>query len=121
MVPKTIVVVDDDDSLVYMLKENLEAEGYDVRSGNDGETLLRLVDEKRPDLVLLDFNMPGWNGLQILETLRARAGLAQLPVVFLTGEASEKVLPGGGDARTRCFSKPIELDRLNDIIKQMMA
>jgi CheY-like chemotaxis protein len=118
---KSIVVVDDDESLVFMLKENLESIGYDVRTGYDGEAVMRLVEEKKPDLVLMDFNMPGWNGLQALDKLRANPKTAAVPVVFLTGEASEKLLPGGGDARTLCFSKPIELDHLNEIIAQLLS
>jgi CheY-like chemotaxis protein len=118
---KTIVVADDDESLVYMLKENLEAEGYDVRPAYDGQSVMRLVSEKSPDLILMDFNMPGWNGLQALESLRANAVTAEIPVIFLTGEASERILPGGGDAKTRCFSKPIELDLLNATIKTLIA
>ena len=117
---KTIVVVDDDQALVYMLKENLEAEGYAVRTGHDGQSVMQLVQEKKPDRILMDFNMPGWNGLQALENLRADAATREIPVIFLTGEASEKILPGGGDAKTRCFSKPIELDLLNAAIKELI-
>jgi two-component system phosphate regulon response regulator PhoB len=117
---KTIVVVDDDEPLVYMLKENLEAEGYGVHTGHDGQSVMRLVSEKKPDLILMDFNMPGWNGLQALGNLRANPATAAIPVIFLTGEAAEKILPGGGDAKTRCFSKPIELDLLNATIKTLI-
>jgi CheY-like chemotaxis protein len=118
---KTIVVADDDDSLVYMLKENLEAEGYSVRTGFDGPSVLRLLAEKSPDLILLDFNMPGWNGLQALANLRANTATTAIPVIFLTGEAADRILPGGGDAKTRCFSKPIELDLLNAAIKTLIG
>jgi len=118
---KSIVVVDDDESLVFMLKENFEAEGYEVRTGYDGPAVARLVEERKPDLVLMDFNMPGWNGLQALEKLRANPATAKLPVIFLTGEASERLLPGGGDGYTLCFSKPIELDRLNAIIQGFLT
>jgi len=121
MPPKSILVVDDDESLVFMLKENLEAEGYEVRTGYDGESISRLVNQKKPDLILMDFNMPGWNGLQVLQNLRSAPATAAIPVIFLTGESAEKILPGGGDRRTLCFSKPIELDHLNQIMKQLLT
>lgn len=117
---KSIVLVDDDEALVHMLKENLEVEGYDVRIGYEGQAVMRLVAEKNPDLILLDFNMPGWNGLQALSGLRSNPATASIPIILLTGEATEKILPGGGDAKTRCFSKPIELDLLNETIKTLI-
>lgn len=117
---KSIVVVDDDEALVFMMKENLEAEGYRVRTGYDGAAALRLVQESVPDLIILDLNMPGWNGVQALAQFRADPKTAQLPVILLTGEASDRVLPKGGDAKAICISKPVELDQINALIGKFL-
>ena len=116
-----IVLIDDDESIVFMLKENLLAEGHSVREGYDGQTAMNLVKDQIPDLLIMDFNLPGISGKQALELLRANPVTQNLPVLFLTGEPPEKILPKGGLLRTRCLTKPVDLSTLNALVGEMIG
>src|SRR5262245_52969618 len=95
---KTILVVDDDSSIVNLLKEDLEIEGYRVVPGYDGQMALQLAKSTKPDLIFLDVNMPLLNGLKALEYLRGMAETQHIPILFLTGEASSNVAPAASVA-----------------------
>ncbi|MGE4271389.1 MAG: response regulator [Desulfitobacterium sp.] len=108
-----ILVVDDDELIQELLKFNLEKEGYQVLMASDGSEALSVVEEKVPDLVILDIMLPGMSGLEVCNQLRRVPKLADLPVIMLTakGEEIDKVLGleiGADDYLTKPFS-PREL------------
>ena len=82
-----ILIVDDERVLREAWKAVLLGEGYAVRTAKDGEDALAKIDEKRPDLVLLDVMMPKLNGFRCCEEIRRRDAL--LPIIFLTAKDSE--------------------------------
>ena len=82
-----ILIVDDERVLREGLKKALEAEGYAVRTARDGEQALKMIAEKRPDLVLLDVMMPKMNGFRCCEEIRKTDEL--LPIIFLTVKDTE--------------------------------
>ena len=82
-----ILIVDDERAIREGMKAVLSGEGFEVRTARDGEDALRRIDEKRPDLVLLDVMMPKMNGFRACEEIRRRDAL--LPVIFLTAKATE--------------------------------
>ena len=77
-----ILVVDDEQYILDMLKCTLEDEGYEVDVAADGKSALALLIEYQPDLVLLDIKMPNLNGYQVLELIRKKS---EVPVIMLTG------------------------------------
>jgi len=79
---QTIYVVDDDDLFRESLGRNLVAFGHYVRSFSDGQTFLDQVDSSEPGVILLDWKMPGLNGIEVLQNLREAGN--DLPVIFLT-------------------------------------
>jgi len=86
---KTIAVIEDDSDLLQLLRYNLEQKGYECVSTDSGSAALSLCCQCRPDLILLDIMLPGMDGLQIFQALRANPGLRHVPVIFLTARASE--------------------------------
>jgi len=76
-----IMVVDDEQAILSLLKHTLEPEGYEVVVAADGRSALALLQEHRPDLVLLDIMMPGLDGFQTLDLIRQRSNV---PVIMLT-------------------------------------
>ena len=84
MEDKTILIVDDDASARVYVAGVLRHEGYNVSAAESGEAALTLLESGVPDLVLLDIEMPGMGGYDVLETLRAAPATARLPVIFLT-------------------------------------
>ncbi len=86
MTKQTILVVDDEAPMRRLLTGNLKASGYDVRAAADGTEAMKLIQEHPVDLLLLDVNMPGPNGLQVLEAVRRSA---EIPVLMLSGRSRE--------------------------------
>jgi len=81
----TILHVEDDSSLQNLVRIALESlGGYAVRTAADGEAALALAREATPELLLLDLDLPGMNGIATLRALRALPGMAGVPAVFLT-------------------------------------
>src|SRR6478735_10585976 len=106
-----ILVVEDEEALATLLRYNLDAEGYEVETvarGDDAELRLK---ERTPDLVILDWMLPGVSGIELCRRLRARPDTRQLPIVMLTarGEESERIrglATGADDYIVKPFSVP---------------
>ena len=117
----TILVIDDDPSIVHLLKENLEQEGYRVLEGYDGQAALQIAKKNKPNLIILDVNMPLINGLKALEFLRGLPETKNIPILFLSGESSSVVAPTLNAAtRVAHVKKPIDLDDLNSLVRQLI-
>ena len=86
MASETLLLVDDDTTLLRFLTEYLEREGYAVRTADRGQAALRQFYEARPDIVVLDVMMPGMDGWEVCARLRE---LAETPVILLTAKTSE--------------------------------
>ena len=84
----TILVVDDEKDIVDLLKYNLEREGYTVITAFDGKAALEKAAQK-PDLILLDIMMPGYDGFEVCKQIRKSPTLNKIPIIFLTAKSSE--------------------------------
>lgn len=122
MAPR-ILIVEDEEPLTLLLRYNLESEGYAVDSevrGDDAEIRLR---ETIPDLVLLDWMLPGLSGIELCRRIRQRPQTKQLPVIMLTarGEESERVrglATGADDYVVKPFSVPELLARVKSLLRR---
>ena len=118
-----IMVVEDEEALTTLLRYNLDAEGYDVETvarGDDADTRLK---ERVPDLVVLDWMLPGLSGIELCRRLRARPETKQLPIIMLTarGEESERVrglATGADDYIVKPFSVPELLARVKGLLRR---
>ena len=104
---KTVLIVEDEKSIVDILRFNLEKDDYAVETAYDGEAGLRLAVEKNPDLVLLDLMLPKMNGFDVCRRLRERG--SNVPIIILTAreEEGDKVQGlelGADDYITKPFS-----------------
>ncbi|MBI5200235.1 MAG: response regulator [Elusimicrobia bacterium] len=90
---KTILIVDDERDLLAVLEDMLAAEGYRVETAGDGAEALRKIEGRRPDLLLLDLEMPGTGGRTVCEILRSQPSTRWLPILVLTGrtEPAEEI------------------------------
>ena len=84
-----ILVVEDEESLATLLHYNLAKEGYEVNLSADGEEALLTIEERQPDLVVLDWMLPGLSGIEVCRRLRQRSVTRNLPVLMLTARAEE--------------------------------
>jgi len=111
--PATILVVEDEPAIQALIAANLQRAGHIVMSAGDAETAQKLVNEALPDLVLLDWMLPGMPGIEFARRLRANDRTRALPIIMLTakGEEQDKILgleTGADDYITKPFS-PREL------------
>jgi two-component system phosphate regulon response regulator PhoB len=119
-----ILIVEDEEPLTLLLRYNLEAEGYEVETiarGDDADVRLR---ETVPDLVVLDWMLPGLSGIELCRRLRARPETQTLPIIMLTarGEESERVrglATGADDYIVKPFSIPELLARLRALLRRV--
>ena len=118
-----ILIVEDEEPLSLMLRYNLEAEGYEVETiarGDEADTRLK---ESLPDLVVLDWMLPGVSGIELCRRLRARPDTRALPIIMLTarGEESERIrglATGADDYIVKPFSVPELVARLRSLLRR---
>lgn len=115
--PKRLLVVDDDASLLLAVSETLRAEGYLVDTARRGAEALVRVAESLPDLIISDIRMPGMDGYQLARNLRSAPQSRLVPIVFLTAkdETADRVLGfrSGVDAY---ITKPFDSEELIAIV-----
>jgi len=108
-----IMVVDDDPGVLTLVERGLKEEGHEIITARHGVQALRIMQEKRPNLVILDIIMPGTNGLEVCERMRHSPGLCDVPILFLTkkDEIEDRIegLEAGADDY---LGKPFDLREL---------
>ena len=119
--PKKILVVDDEPNIVLSLEFLMTQAGYVVRKASDGEAALQAVEQDPPDLILLDVNLPGRNGYEVCETIRARPDWRRIVIVMLTAKGrdveKEKGLAlGADDYITKPFATQEVVDKVNELL-----
>jgi two-component system, OmpR family, response regulator MtrA len=93
--PRLILVADDDEDILALVKAVLERSGHEVVTVADGAEALATLHTRKPDLAVLDITMPQVDGLEVLRRLRADAETAALPVVLLSAQAQEADIERG--------------------------
>ena len=118
-----VLIIDDDTDLVQLLKMALEPTGHVVESAGDPAEGLQQARAFHPEIILLDYHMPGNPGAHLFETFRRNQATATTPILFMSGEASpEQVLAEITDtANSRFIPKPVQLSELRRVIDDMLA
>lgn len=119
----SILIVEDEAAIHQLLEYNLKAEGFRTRVVETGEEVHMAISDEMPDLVLLDWMLPGLSGIEVCKLIRARPETQTLPVVMLTarGEESERVrglATGADDYIVKPFSVPEVLARVRSILRR---
>jgi two-component system, OmpR family, phosphate regulon response regulator PhoB len=122
MVPR-ITVVEDEEALSVLLRYNLEAEGYEVDTVLRGDEAEVRLQERVPDLLILDWMLPGVSGIELCRRLRARPDTERLPIIMLTArsEESERVrglATGADDYVVKPFSTPELMARVRAMLRR---
>jgi two-component system phosphate regulon response regulator PhoB len=116
-----VLVVEDEDSLATLLQYNLQKEGYEVSLAGDGEEALLMVDERLPDLIVLDWMLPKVSGIEVCRRLRQRNETRNVPVVMLTARGEETDRVRGLDTGADDYVvKPFSMTELSARIRAVL-
>jgi two-component system phosphate regulon response regulator PhoB len=123
MAPARILIVEDEEPLAMLLKYNFEAAGYAVARASRGDEAELMIREEMPDLLVLDWMLPGVSGIELCRRLRARTPTARLPIIMLTarGEEAERVrglATGADDYVVKPFSLPELVARVAALLRR---
>jgi PAS domain S-box-containing protein len=114
-----VLVIDDNAHMRRMLVDGLEALGYDVTEAEDGKAGLERLREAKPDVMLVDFAMPGLNGAQVAQ--QALALHPTLPIVFVTGYSDTRAIEEAAGARALVLRKPFRVRELQAAVAGALA
>lgn len=119
---KTILIVDDDPTIIALLEVNLEMEGYEVIKAGDGLEAVDLAQVIRPDLILMDVMMPRMDGLTACLALSQIPEVREIPVVFLSAAAQRSDIKKGRDLGAVAYiTKPFDPEELLAVIEKILA
>ena len=116
-----ILIVEDNEKNMKLARDVLQSKGYSTLEAVTGEEGVRLATERKPDLVLMDIQLPGISGIEALRQLRADAQLAKIPVVAFTASVTPTdrnvINQAGFDA---FLSKPINLKEFLETVRRLL-
>jgi CheY-like chemotaxis protein len=123
MFPYTIVVAEDFDDTRIMIRQALEMSGYHVLEAANGQEAVEIVQQKCPDLILMDLNMPKLDGLNATEQIRkCRTACKDVPILAIT--AYDTIGMKDAALKAGCsgyLTKPLDFDRLEIIINRILV
>lgn len=119
-----IVIAEDEKSVAELLRYNLESEGYETAIAGDGDEAMLLLDERIPDLMLLDWMLPKISGIEICRRVRTRLETANLPIIMLTARTEEAdrirgLETGADDYVTKPFSTNELMARVKAVLRRI--
>jgi CheY-like chemotaxis protein len=117
----TVLVIEDDEYSRDALAHLLAAEGYETQSASDGESGLANARQMKPDVIVLDLNLPGIDGKQVIQMIRRDGPLKAVPILIVTGDedrAAQAAVELGADGY---LTKPVEFDALIRAIDDLKA
>jgi len=119
-----VLVVEDEDALATLLKYNLDKEGHHVGVASDGEEAMVMIEERLPDLVVLDWMLPKVSGIEVCRRLRQKSETRNLPIIMLTarGEESDRVRgldTGADDYIVKPFSMSELAARVRAVLRRI--
>ena len=118
-----VLVVEDEDSLSTLLQYNFKKEGYEVEIAKDGEEALLKINDRKPDIILLDWMLPKLSGIEVCRRLRLNKNQQKIPVIMLTarGDETDKITGldhGADDYVLKPFSLPLLFARTRALLRR---
>ena len=118
---KRILIVEDNEKNMKLVRDVLQVKGYTTIEAGNAEDGIALAHEQKPDLILMDIQLPGMNGIEALKVLRANPNTAAIPVIAVTASVMQQdrnqITEAGFDGY---IGKPINLKEFLDTVKRML-
>lgn len=115
----TILIVDDEYLIADILSFALEDEGYLTVTAGSGQRALSILDREKPQLIITDYMMPGMNGIELAEAVRAHKVLGQVPIMLMSG-AQTHLGAARPDLFASVFHKPFDIQQVIARIKELL-
>jgi len=116
-----VLMADDQTELLMLMKEMVEDAGFEVFTANDGEEAMKMVFETNPDIIVLDYNMPRKDGLEVAQDLKNNALFAHIPIIIVTGVGEKRTkLKGLSMGIDDYLVKPVDTDELIARIRMIL-
>jgi DNA-binding response OmpR family regulator len=121
-VSELVLVADDDEDILLLVTTRLRRDGFEVVQASSGDKALELAREKRPRLAVLDIGMPGLDGLEVLERIRADEELRDMRVLLLTAKAQESDVRRGYETGADAYvKKPFSPADLSARVRELLG
>lgn len=126
MPKEKILVVDDEEDILELVKYNLEREGFQITCAQSGEKAIEATRQEPPNLIVLDLMLPGIDGLEVARRLKQRQKTAGIPIVMLTAKGEEADIVtglelGADDYMTKPFSPLVLIARIKAVLRRQSA
>jgi two-component system alkaline phosphatase synthesis response regulator PhoP len=117
-----ILLADDSTTMLTLVSARLQRTGYDVVTATRGDEALELALSRRPRLIVLDLEMPGLNGIEVSQRLRADPSFAETPIILLTSHTGESYVQAGIDAGANAYIvKPFSPQELASRVDELLG
>lgn len=119
---KKIAVIDDDPFIIELLELNLSAEGYEVITATDGEAAMDIIENEKPDLIILDVMMPRMDGWEVCRMVKENPDLSEIRVLMLTARDTMKDRMIGQEIlkADEYMTKPFDIHKLSDRVRKIL-
>lgn len=119
--PRTILLIEDDETIRAALKRVFEGDGYRVLAVADGTQLSTVLDDVPPDLIMLDIGLPWVNGFELAEMMKAHDDLNEIPLVFLSARTGDEDVRRGFDVGADDYiKKPFDIEQVKRIVNTLV-
>jgi two-component system, OmpR family, aerobic respiration control protein ArcA len=119
--PKTILVIEDDETMRNALKRIFETDGMAVKTAADGTQLALVLDDNPIDLIILDIGLPWINGLELAKLLKEHEDLKHIPLIFVSGKTSEFDVKRGFEAGADDYiKKPFDIEKRKKTVHTLL-
>lgn len=119
--PKTILVIEDDETMRVAFKRIFEADGHRVKLAADGTQLSDVLDDTPIDLIILDIGLPWINGLELAKLLKEHDDLKSIPLIFVSGKTSEFDVKRGFEAGADDYiKKPFDVEKIKKTVSALL-
>jgi len=122
MTQKTVLIVEDEEDAAELFAEMMRVSGFRVRTTSKSKPAISMMNEDKPDLVLLDIMMPDVSGLDILREMRQDANLSDIPVILVTAKSMPADIKNGMEAGASTYlTKPVGFQELKDAVERTLG
>jgi two-component system aerobic respiration control protein ArcA len=119
--PKTLLIIEDDETMRAAMIRIFEADNYIVKAASDGTELARALDDIPPDVIILDIGLPWMNGFELAQLLKEHKDLKKIPLIFVSGKTSDEDMKKAFEIGADDFiKKPFEIENLRKTVETLL-